>query len=216
MCGVSWPTAPPADVVFYEPAERDRGLLPHDPFKAIIAPRPIGWISTADADGRHNLAPYSFFNAISDAPPILMFSSAGMKDSAAIAIASGDFVWNLVTWSLHEAMNETSKALPRGRSEFDLAGLTPVRGERVRAPRVAETPVALECVVTQTLTLRDRSGDEIDRHVVCGEVVGVHLDESFVLPDGRVDTAGLLPVSRGGYLDEYAVLREVFPMPRPE
>lgn len=201
--------------MFYEPGSRDRGILPHDPFKAIIAPRPIGWISTVGPYGVSNLAPYSFFAAISDAPPMLMFSSAGMKDSATFAEGAGEFVWNLATWDLREHMNATSASLPRGESEFDVAGVTPAPSRLVSPPRVAESPVAMECRVAQVLTLTDAAGAEIDRHLVIGQVVGVHLDERFILPDGRVDTAGLRPIARGGYLDEYSVLDRVFHMPRP-
>jgi flavin reductase (DIM6/NTAB) family NADH-FMN oxidoreductase RutF len=202
-------------MVFYEPAARDRTLLPHDPFKAIIAPRPIGWISTLDAGGTANLAPYSFFNAVADRPPIVMFSSAGMKDSATHALARGEFVWNLATWDLREAMNRSSAELARGRSEFSFAELEQAPSRLVAPPRVAATPVALECVVTQTLELTDAAGAASDRHLVFGQVVGVHLDERFILPDGRVDTAGMRPIARGGYLDEYSVVDEVFHMARP-
>jgi flavin reductase (DIM6/NTAB) family NADH-FMN oxidoreductase RutF len=201
--------------VFYEPAARDRALLPHDPFKAIIAPRPIGWVSTLDAAGTPNLAPYSFFNAVADSPPIVMFSSAGLKDSASHALARGEFVWNLATWDLREGMNQSSATLARGTSEFAFAGLEQAPSQIVAPPRVAASPVALECVVTQTLELTDAAGAASDRHLVFGQVVGVHLDERFILDDGRVDTAGMRPIARGGYLDEYSVLDAVFHMPRP-
>jgi flavin reductase (DIM6/NTAB) family NADH-FMN oxidoreductase RutF len=201
--------------VFYQPASRDRALLPHDPFKAIIAPRPIGWISTLDADGIANLAPYSFFNAVADSPPIVMFSSAGRKDSASHAVARGEFVWNLATWDLREAMNRSSAALLRGESEFAFAGLAQAPSRLVAAPRVAASPVSLECVVTQTLELTDAASRRTDRHLVFGQVVGVHLDERFVLADGRVDTAGMRPIARSGYLDEYSVVDEIFHMARP-
>lgn len=201
--------------VFYEPAARDRTVLPHDPFKAIIAPRPIGWISTLDAEGTPNLAPYSFFNAVADSPPIVMFSSAGMKDSASHALARGEFVWNLATWDLREAMNQSSATLARGQSEFAFAGLEQAPSRLIAPPRVAASPVSLECVVTQTLELTDAAGAASDRHLVFGQVVGVHLDESYILADGRVDTAGMRPIARGGYLDEYSVVDEVFHLCRP-
>lgn len=202
-------------VIFYEPEARDRELLPHDPFKALIAPRPIGWISTLDDDGVPNLAPYSFFNAACDTPPILMFSSAGMKHSASHAHATREFVWNLPTWELREAMNATSAELPRGESEFAHAGLSLAPSRIVGAPRVAEAPVALECRVTQTLSLTGLDGADVDRHVVFGQVVGVHIDERCVDARGQVDTAALQPIARCGYRDEYAVVRELFRMPRP-
>jgi flavin reductase (DIM6/NTAB) family NADH-FMN oxidoreductase RutF len=202
-------------VIFYEPDARDRELLPHDPFKALVAPRPIGWISTLDDDGVPNLAPYSFFNAACDTPPILMFSSAGMKHSASHAHATREFVWNLPTWELREAMNATSAELPRGESEFTHARLSLAPSRIVNVPRVAEAPVALECRVTQTLSLTDLDGADVDRHVVFGQVVGVHIDERYVDARGQVDTAAMAPVARCGYRDEYAVVRELFRMARP-
>jgi flavin reductase (DIM6/NTAB) family NADH-FMN oxidoreductase RutF len=202
--------------VFYEPGSRDRTLLPHDPFKAIIAPRPIGWISTLDAAGTPNLAPYSFFNAVADRPPIVMFSSAGMKDSASHALDRGEFVWNLATWDLREAMNLSSAELARGTSEFSFAGLAQAPSRLVSPPRVAASPVSLECLVSQTLELTDAAGAASDRHLVFGQVVGVHLDERFILADGRVDTAGMRPIARSGYLDEYSVVDEVFHLARPQ
>jgi flavin reductase (DIM6/NTAB) family NADH-FMN oxidoreductase RutF len=202
-------------VIFYEPHARDRGLLPHDPFKALIAPRPIGWVSTLGAGGEVNLAPYSFFNAICDTPPMVMFSSSGMKDSAAFAHQTREFVWNLPTYALREAMNATSRQLPRGESEFAHAGLSTAPSRMVGAPRVAESPCALECRVTHTFELIDVDGRDTDRHVVVGQVVGVHLDEAFIGPDGKVDTAGLAPIARCGSTDEYAVVDQLFRMARP-
>jgi flavin reductase (DIM6/NTAB) family NADH-FMN oxidoreductase RutF len=202
-------------VIFYEPHARDTALLPHDPFKALVAPRPIGWISTLGAGDEVNLAPYSFFNAVCDRPPMVLFSSSGMKDSATFAHATREFVWNLPTYALRDAMNATSKALPRGESEFAFAGLSMAPSRIVTVPRVAESPVALECRVTQTLTLADVDGAPVDRHVVIGQVVGVHLDERFVDARGQVDTAALQPVARCGYTDEYAVVDRLFLMARP-
>jgi flavin reductase (DIM6/NTAB) family NADH-FMN oxidoreductase RutF len=204
-----------AGVIFYEPAERDRSLLPHDPFKAVVAPRPIGWVSTLDDDGVPNLAPYSFFNAVCDTPPMVMFSSVGMKHSASHAHATREFVWNLPTWELREAMNLTSAELPGGASEFAHAGLSMAPSRLVAPPRVAEAPVALECRVTQTLELQDVDGAAVDQHVVVGQVVGVHIDERYVDARGQVDTAALQPITRCGYRDEYAVVRELFRMARP-
>jgi flavin reductase (DIM6/NTAB) family NADH-FMN oxidoreductase RutF len=202
-------------VIFYEPDARDRSVLPHDPFKAVVAPRPIGWVSTLGEDGAVNLAPYSFFNAVSDTPPIVMFSSSGMKDSASHAHATREFVWNMPTWELREAMNLTSAELPRGESEFAHAGLSLAPSRVVAPPRVAEAPVALECRVTQTLSLVALDGTPADHHMVLGQVVGVHIDERFVDARGQVDTAALQPIARCGYRDEYAVVRELFHMSRP-
>jgi flavin reductase (DIM6/NTAB) family NADH-FMN oxidoreductase RutF len=202
-------------VIFYEPPTRDTALLPHDPFKALIAPRPIGWVSTLGADDAVNLAPYSFFNAICDRPPMLMFSSSGMKDSAVFAHASGEFVWNMPTYALRDAMNATSAALPRGASEFTHAGLSMAPSRLIAPPRVAESPVALECRVTQSFELTDVDGAATNRHVIVGQVVGVHLDERFVDARGQVDTAAMAPVARCGYTDEYAVVDRLFRMARP-
>jgi flavin reductase (DIM6/NTAB) family NADH-FMN oxidoreductase RutF len=201
-------------MIFYEPDRRDRSLLAHDPFKSLVAPRPIGWISSMDAAGRVNLAPYSFFNAIGEAPPMLAFSSFGAKDSATFAGELREFVWNLVTWELREAMNETSAPLPRGASEFDRAGLTMAPCRHVAPPRVAESPCAMECKVVHQLRLHDLDGQPCDQYVVIGQVVGVHLDERAVAA-GAVDTAGLRPVARCGGPGDYAVVESVFEMIRP-
>ncbi len=140
--------------MFYATAERDRTKLPHDPFKAIVAPRPIGWISTRALDGRINLAPYSFFNGFSSAPPIVGFSSEGWKDSASFAKESGEFVANLATHDLQGPMNETSAPFARGDNEFARAGLTMAECRLVAAPRVAESPAALECKVVEVVEIR--------------------------------------------------------------
>jgi flavin reductase (DIM6/NTAB) family NADH-FMN oxidoreductase RutF len=201
-------------MVFYEPHLRDRSLLPHDPFKAIIAPRPIGWVSTIDGDGGVNLAPYSFFNAVSSSPPMLAFSSEGLKHSAAFAAQTHEFVWNLPTWELREAMNATSAPLRRGDSEFDHAGLDMTPSHLVAPPRVAASPCALECRVTQTLALSDLDGNPTDRHLVIGQVVGVHLDERF-LSDGILDMTALRTIARCGYRADYTVVERLFQMERP-
>ena len=143
--------------MFYATAERDRTKLPHDPFKAIVAPRPIGWISTRALDGRVNLAPYSFFNGFSSAPPIVGFSSEGWKDSASFARESGEFVANLATQDLSGPMNETSAPVPRGDNEFLRAGLTMAECRLVAAPRVAESPAALECKVVDVIEIDRKS-----------------------------------------------------------
>jgi flavin reductase (DIM6/NTAB) family NADH-FMN oxidoreductase RutF len=201
-------------MLFYEPAARDRERLPHDPFKALVAPRPIGWVSTLGPAGELNLAPYSFFNAVCDRPPMIAFSSSGPKDSATFAAAGGEFVWNLPTWALREAMNLTSKALPRGESEFAFAGLEAAPSRLVAPPRVAAAPCAFECRVVHTLELHDLDGASADHHLVVGQVIGVHLDEAFIV-DGRVDTAALRPIARCGYREEYAVVDRLFAMWRP-
>jgi flavin reductase (DIM6/NTAB) family NADH-FMN oxidoreductase RutF len=202
-------------VIFYEPQARDRELLPHDPFKALVAPRPIGWVSTLAANGDVNLAPYSFFNAIGEGPPMLGFSSSGFKDSATFAGELREFVWNLVTYDLREAMNETSARLPRGHSEFAHAGLEMAPSRLVAPPRVAASPCAMECKVVHAVELPDVDGNPAGQFLVVGQVVGVHLDEAFIRDDGRVDTAALRPIARCGYLGDYAVVDSTFEMLRP-
>jgi flavin reductase (DIM6/NTAB) family NADH-FMN oxidoreductase RutF len=200
--------------MFYRPA--DGHPLPRNPFKACVVPRPIGWISTLSPAGVPNLAPYSFFNAVADTPPVVMFASNGHqphgpKDSADNAVATGAFVANLATWDLKEAMNATSADAAPDVDEFALAGLTAAPCREVAAPRVAETPIALEC---RTLSFQDLPAPEGGRNrVVFGEVVGVHIDER-VLSGGFVDVARVKPISRLGYKD-YAVVLETFSMDRP-
>lgn len=200
--------------MFYATAERDRTRLPRDPFKAIVAPRPIGWISTRAPDGRINLAPYSFFNGFSSVPPIVGFSSEGWKDSASFARESGEFVANLATFALRERMNETSAPFPRGDSEFARAGLTMAECRLVAAPRVAESPAALECKVVEVIEIRSLGGGRSGAVLTLGEVVGFHIDETFLV-DGRFDTARAHSLARCGYQD-YAAVEAVFPMPRPK
>ncbi|WP_028059370.1 flavin reductase family protein [Candidatus Solirubrobacter pratensis] len=202
-------------MVFYEPHARDRALLPHDPFKAIVAPRPIGWVSTIGPDGELNLAPYSFFNAVGEDPPMIGFSSTGAKDSATFAAGTGEFVWNMPTWDLREAMNQTSKALPRGQSEFGFAGLEAAPSRLVAPPRVAAAHCALECRVVHQVELKTIDGAPADQYLVVGQVIGVHIDEAYITDDGRVDTAALKPIARCGYREEYAVVESLFAMWRP-
>jgi flavin reductase (DIM6/NTAB) family NADH-FMN oxidoreductase RutF len=198
--------------MFYIPAAGDHGL-PHDPFKAIIAPRPIGWISSLDGQGRVNLAPYSFFNAFSTSPPIVGFSSEGAKDSVSFVRETGEFVCNLVTFEMRDAMNATSAPLPRGESEFAHAGLEAEPSRLVRPPRVKGVPAALECRLTEIVTLKTAAGEALERFLVLGEVVGVHIDDRY-LRNGRFDTAAARPIARCGYAD-YAVVSELFSIARP-
>ncbi|WP_152045734.1 flavin reductase family protein [Aureimonas psammosilenae] len=198
--------------MFYTTDTNHHGL-PHDPFKAIVTPRPIGWISTRSRDGSVNLAPYSFFNAIADNPKLVLFSSSGMKDSASFAIESGEFVANLATDALAEAVNRTSAPAPRGTSEFAIAGLTEAPCHLVAAPRILESPAALECKVVGHFTPNGIDGRPADAVVVIGQVVGIHISEA-ILRDGLVDMELARPLSRLGYLD-YAVTSDVFAMRRP-
>jgi flavin reductase (DIM6/NTAB) family NADH-FMN oxidoreductase RutF len=201
-------------MLFYEPHARDARLR-HDPFKAIVAPRPIGWISTIDRDGSVNLAPYSFFNAIGEGPPMLAFSSSGAKDSATYAAQTGEFVWNLATWELREAMNATSALLPRGSSEFARAGLELAPCRLVAPPRVATSPCAMECKVVHHAQLHDVHGRPAQQYLFVGQVVGVHLAEEAIGDDGTVRTAALHPVARCGGVADYAVVTQTFEMFRP-
>jgi len=199
--------------LFYEPRQRDKTLLPHDPFKAIVAPRPIGWISTRALDGRINLAPYSFFNAFGSSPPIVGFSSEGLKDSASFARESGEFVANLATEDLTLPMSRTSAPLPRGDNEFLFAGLTMAPCRLVGAPRVGEAHAALECKVTHVMQLTDRAGKPLENYLVVGEVIGIHIDDGLI-SDGRFRTAAARPLARLGYKD-YSVVERVFELARP-
>ena len=199
--------------MFYEPETRDRSIFPYDPFKAIVAPRPIGWISTMDKNGAVNLAPYSFFNGMHSRPNIVCFASEGIKDSMAFAMETKEFVFSLTTFALRQHMNATSAPLPRGTSEFPFAGLTPAPSRMVKPPRVQESPAALECVVTDVMQLKGKRGNPLDGFVVFGEVVGVYVDDAFI-KDGRFDTAAAQPIGRAGYAD-YAVVSELFSIERP-
>jgi flavin reductase (DIM6/NTAB) family NADH-FMN oxidoreductase RutF len=199
--------------VFYEPKRRDKGALPHDPFKALIAPRPIGWVTTMNSSGALNLAPYSFFNAFSSMPPIIGFSSEGRKDSVTFVEETREFVWNMPTYGLRDQMNATSASLPRGDSEFAHADLTTAPSKLVRPPRVAESPCAMECRLIEIIRLRDTAGHPLDSHLVLGEVICVYIDDRFI-HDGRVDTAALRPIARCGYSD-YAVVDKLFALQRP-
>jgi len=200
-------------MIFFEPQSRDRSIFPHDPFKALVAPRPIGWISTVSAAGELNLAPYSYFNAFSSNPPIVGFSSEGDKDSSTFAMETGEFVWSMATWDLRDQMNATAASLARGESEFAHARLESAPSRLVRPPRVAASPAAFECRVTEMVKLKDVDGRDSGRRLVLGRVVGIYVDERFV-SKGRVDSAAMRPIARGGY-DEYSVVERVFSMPRP-
>jgi flavin reductase (DIM6/NTAB) family NADH-FMN oxidoreductase RutF len=203
--------------MFYEPAKRNHGL-PRDPFKACVVPRPIGWVTTMDGEGRVNLAPYSFFNAIAGDPPMVAFAPGGykddgsLKDSLAFARAGGEFTCNLATWDLREQMNLTSAGLPAGQDEAAHAGLTLVPAALVKPPRVKESPIHLECKLWQILDLPpDRTGEP--NNLVIGTVVGVHIDDA-VLTGGLVDLKKIRPIARLGYMD-YAVVDTIFSMQRP-
>lgn len=188
---------------YYEP--RNGHGLPHDPFNAIVGPRPIGWISSQYAEGRHNLAPYSFFNAFNYVPPIIGFSSIGYKDTVRNIEQTGEFAWNLVTRPLAEAMNASCAPVAPGVDEFVLAGLTPAPSQLIKPPRVAESPVSFECRMTQIIQLKGHDGTLADSWLVLGEVVAVHISRSL-LKNGIYDTAAAHPVLRaGGPADYYEI-----------
>ncbi|MGB3148403.1 MAG: flavin reductase family protein [Paracoccaceae bacterium] len=191
--------------MFYRP--KDGHGLPHNPFTAIIQPRPIGWISTRGPRG-DNLAPYSFFNAIAYEPPQIMFASTGQKHSLRNIEATGVFAANIVGFAAHLAMNETSAAAPYGVDEFDLAGVARAECTTIACPRVADAPASLECRMTEILRLKGA-----DNFLILGEVTGVHLRDDC-LQDGYFRALTFQPVARGGYHD-YSVVREHFQMRRP-
>ncbi len=200
--------------MFYRPGLDGHGLA-HDPFKALVAPRPIGWISSLDTQGRVNLAPYSFFNAVADAPPMVAYASNGeksggngRKDTLANIRATGAFVANVVPFALRDAMNATSGAYPPEADEFALAGLTPAPCRVVAPPRVAEAPAALECRLWRIVDLPGSAN-----HLVIGEVVGIHIDEAAIAA-GMVDVTRYQPVARLGYRD-YTAVASTFPLVRP-
>lgn len=199
---------------FYRPSEGHR--LPHDPFNAIVAPRPIGWISSLSSGGVRNLAPYSFFNAFHYHPPIVGFASNGYKHSAANLAETGEFTWNLVSRAQAEAMNATSATVSAQVDEFELAGLTGLDSVEVAPQRVAGAPVSFECRVSQVLRLTTHAGEPVDTWLTLGEVVAVHIDEQF-LTDGVYQTAKARPVVRGGGPSEYYEIgdQQRFDLTRP-
>ena len=202
------------DSYYYQPAQ-GHGLA-HDPFNAIVGPRPIGWIASRSAGGVLNLAPYSFFNAFNYTPPIIGFASIGHKDSLSNIEQTGEFVWNLATLPLAEAMNQSCAAVGPEVDEFELAGLTPAPSRLIDVPRVAESPVAFECRKTQIIQLQSAAGDAVNTWLVLGEVVGVHIDRRLLV-DGVYQTAAAEPILRGGGPADYFRIEPdaLFRMHRP-
>lgn len=203
------------DLHFYEPAS-GHGLK-HDPFNAIIAPRPIGWISSRSAAGHVNLAPYSFFNGFNYTPPIIGFSSTSRKDSIANIEETGEFVWNLATMDLARQMNVTAAHVAPEVDEFALAGLTAAPCKIVNVPRVGESPVSFECKLTQIIRLKAADGRDLDGWMTLGEVVAVHIDKSLI-KDGVYQTALARPIVRAGRRGDYFEIRQdaMFEMNRPD
>ena len=205
----------PKDLHYYEP--RNGHGLRHDPFNAIIAPRPIGWISSHDAKGNVNLAPYSFFNGFCYKPPVIGFSSTSWKDSVANMQETGEFVWNLATMDLAQQMNATAAHVAHEVSEFAISGLTPAPCKIVKAPRVAESPVSFECKVAQIVQLQGADGVKANAWLTLGEVVAVHIDKAMI-KDGVYQTALARPIVRAGRKGDYFVIRQdaMFEMARPD
>ncbi len=198
--------------MFYDAVANTHGLQ-WDPFKALVSPRPIGWISTLGKSGVVNLAPYSFFNAVSTDPHFVMFSSGGRKDSQRNAEETGEFVCSLATYDLREAMSRTSEHVDPDVDEMALAGLTPAPSKLVAPPRVKESPVAFECRYWRTIDLPGPDGGPGTHAIVLGQVVGVHIDDAAIV-GGKVDVTKLKPIARLGYGD-YAVIDKVFELTRP-
>ena len=198
--------------MFYD--ARTKAPLKHDPVKALVAPRPIGWISTLSREGVANLAPYSFFNLVASGPSIVAFSSAGRKDSQTNAEQTGEFVCNIASFDQREAVNSSAATLPPEVDEFALTGLGTLPSQMIKPPRVKGAPAHLECVYLQTVPLFSKDGVRNGFDLVLGEVVGVHIDDQFV-KEGMVDTAAMRLIARLGYLD-YSVTDEVFAMRRPD
>jgi flavin reductase (DIM6/NTAB) family NADH-FMN oxidoreductase RutF len=205
--------------MFYQPQQTKEEIgLPFNPIKALVVPRPIGWISSLSPEGVANLAPFSYFQMLIDDPPTLMFSAVGPhvegdeKDTPYNVMRTGEFVYNMATWELREQVNLSSAALERNVDEFDYAGLTKAPSNLVKVPRVAESPVSMECRLREVIHLPSRRL-HVQARLVIGEVVGIHIADE-VIHEGRVDIKKLKPIARLGYQD-YAVIEETFEMPRP-
>lgn len=198
--------------MFYDPRHEEHGLA-HNPFNALVSPRPIGWISSVSKDGTANLAPYSFFNAVCSSPPFVMFSSLGIKDSQTNIEATGEFVVNMAVADLREELVNSSANVGPGVDEFEFAGLAKGPCRNVSVPRVAASPIALECVLSKVVKLTARDGTKAQSQVIFGEVIGIHISDDVIV-DGIVDVTKTRPLARLGYLD-YAIVDDVFEMHRP-
>ena len=198
--------------MYYDP-RRDKHGFKHNPMTALVVPRPIGWISTVSRSGVVNLAPYSFFNVISGAPPFIMFASKPRKDSQRNAEETGEFVYNMATYELREAVNASSTEWGPAISEPERIGLDMAQCRAVKPPRVARAPVALECKYFKTIELVSADGTRNQSSVVIGEVVGIHIDDSVIV-DGHIDVTRMQPLARLGYMD-YCAVNELFAIQRP-
>ena len=193
--------------MFYQP--KDGHGLPHNPFNALITPRPIGWISSRNASGHNNLAPYSFFNGVAYTPPQVMFAATDRKDSLANIRATGVFCVNIVEFAMRDAMNASSEGFAADIDEFEPAGVTPTQCETIDCARVAGAPASLECQLAQIVTLKGA-----DNFVIIGEVTGIHLRDDAIV-NGRFDVTTFRPLSRLGYRD-YSVVDNLFSLSRPD
>jgi flavin reductase (DIM6/NTAB) family NADH-FMN oxidoreductase RutF len=198
--------------MYYDPRRNNHGLS-HNPMTALVVPRPIGWISTVSRDGVVNLAPYSFFNVVSGAPPFIMFASKPRKDSQRNAEETGEFVYNMATYDLREAVNASSAEYGPAISEPDRIGLEMAPCRTVKPPRVARSPVALECKYYKTVELISADGTRNTSSVILGEVVGIHIDDSVII-NGHIDVTRMQPLARLGYMD-YCAVNELFAIQRP-
>jgi flavin reductase (DIM6/NTAB) family NADH-FMN oxidoreductase RutF len=198
--------------MYYDPRRNTHGLS-HNPMTALVVPRPIGWISTVSRSGVVNLAPYSFFNVVSGAPPFIMFASKPRKDSQRNAEETGEFVYNMATYDLREAVNASSAEYGPAISEPDRIGLEMAPCREVKPPRVARSPVALECKYYKTVELVSSDGTRNTSSVILGEVVGIHIDDSVIV-NGHIDVTRMQPLARLGYMD-YCAVNELFAIQRP-
>ena len=198
--------------MFYDALKNSHGL-PLEPLKAIVAPRPIAWVSTVSVDGIANLAPYSFFNVFSENPTYLAFGSGGVKDSLRNVQETGEFAVNMVTHELREAMNASSASLPRHADEFEFARLENAPCQMIKAPRVAQSPACLECRLHQVIDLPDNDG-KVGDFLVVGRVLGIHIDDKYI-ENGRVNTGAMKLIARLGY-SEYTTVNDVWRMRRPD
>jgi flavin reductase (DIM6/NTAB) family NADH-FMN oxidoreductase RutF len=193
--------------------------FPYNPVYACVLPRPIGWISTLDNQGNTNIAPYSFFNAVSVDPPMVMFCPCGFhreggdKDSALNAEVTGEFVYNMATWDMKDAMNLSSASLPRDKDEFNHANLTKASSRLIKPPRLKQSPVNFECRTWKVVELPNAK-DESRNIIVIGQVVGVHIQDKYIV-DGKIDVKLMKPIARLGYKD-YCVVQDTFSLVRPD
>jgi flavin reductase (DIM6/NTAB) family NADH-FMN oxidoreductase RutF len=192
--------------MFYEPRKKNHGL-PHDPYNAIVGPRPIGWITSMNSEGQINLAPYSFFTSVSSDPPMVMFASDGRKHTIDFVEQTGEFVCNLAVWDLRMHVKDTSLPFPRGIDEMAAVGLEAAPSILVKPPRVKASPCALECKWLRTIRLNDIDGNPAPRFIAFGQVIGIHIDERFI-KDGLLDTGAMMPIARAGYQEYFVTSAE--------